>query len=226
MKWFTVLVMLAPFLAAGDSEETPPPPPPPNLAVNGDFEKGETAPEGWDKPDGTRVRWGGGLGEDGSRGLRFDMDEETAFGYGQGHFSHPVAVDPQTEYRVSVDVRSDQPNAIVFIKGYAKVRDKVREVYSKHKEVHFDRYLGGDVGSGRFVRQSFTFHPRHGAYPVEYVKVWLYGYLKPGTLDFDNVRVERVSKAEPSTDETGKKRPAPMPSTNSNKPIYLDPGDF
>lgn len=223
MKRSGAIAILLLCTAMADNNETLPPPA--NMAVNGDFEKGTSAPEGWDKPDGKRVRWGKGLGKEGSRGLRIEMDEEIAFGYGQGHFSRPISVEPQTEYRVSVDVRSDSPNAIVFIKGYAKVRGTFREVYSKHKEAHFDRYLAKDVGSGRFVRQSFTFHPRHGTYPVEHIKVWLYGYLKPGTLDFDNVRVERVGKVKVQEKSTTKK-PAPAPSTNNNKPIYLDPKDL
>jgi len=225
MRKFGTIVTLLLCTAMAAPKETPPPSI--NMATNGDFEKGTSAPKGWDKPDGKRVRWGKGFGKEGSRGLRIEMDQEIAFGYGQGHFSSPIPVEPRTEYRVSVDVRSDNPNAIIFIKGYAKVRGTLREVYSKHKEAHFDRYLAKEVGSGQFVHQSFTFHPRHGTYQVEHIKVWLYGYLKPGVLDFDNVRVERVGKAEvPAAEKRSTKKPVRAPSTNNSKPIYLDPKDF
>jgi len=225
------------------SEVTPPaeaaakakPKPPPNLVVNGDFEQGDGAPLGWDKPDGERVRWAAGCGADATRGVCIEMDKEIAFGYGQGYFSNPIPVETDTAYRLSVDVKSDAPNAILFIKGFAKVKGPApakgpewREVYSHHKEAHFDRYLEEYVRSGKFVTQSFTFHPRHSTFEVEHVKIWLYGYLKPGTLCFDNVRLEKVGKAEAAAEPkpARKARPRPRPPDpdgESSPPVYLDP---
>lgn len=218
-------------LAASNAVDVPvanrkaPPKPKPNLVVNGDFEKGKSTPVGWDKPDGKGVRWGDGLGKEGTRGVCIEMDQETAFGYGQGYFSAPIRIEPDTEYRITVDVKSTAPNAIIFVKGFSKVREKYRETYSKHKEAHFDRYLRPRIASGEFVSQSFTFHPRHGTYPVRHVKVWLYGYLKPGRLWFDNVRIEKVGKAKPPKPEPSKKKPSrPVPDdADSSPPIYVMP---
>ena len=215
-------------LAMSAPEAAPIPPPPPNLLVNGDFEQGVDAPLGWEKPDGVRVQWGKGFGAAGTRGICIEMDEKIAFGYGQGYFSDPIPVETDTEYRLSVDVKSDAPNAIIFIKGYAKVKGRYREVYSHHKEAHFDRYLKKHIRTGQFVTQTFTFHPRHQTYQVENVKVWLYGYLKPGRLFFDNVRLEKIGKAKPKTEPEPPKskrvrsRP-PDPDGESSPPIYLDP---
>ena len=216
------------FLALLEGDEGEAPKENPNLLVNGDLKKGKIVPEGWEKPDGHGVVWDQDLGVEGSKGVSIRMDKKTAFGYGQGYFSNPVRVDPDTEYRVSVDIKSDKPNAIVFVKGFAKVKGRFREVYSKHKEAHFDRYLDKDRVAGRFVNQAFTFHPRHATYRVDHVKVWLYGYLKPGTLCFDNVRVERLGKADepPPTAPVRKRRPVRLPDSESSPPMYLDPEEF
>lgn len=204
----------------------------PNLLANGDLEqakklKDKEVPVGWEQPDGVRVCWGDGLGASGSRGIRIEMDEKIAFGYGQGCFSNPVPVETDTEYQVSVDVKSDAPNAIIFVKGFARVGGRWREVYSKHKEAHFDRYLAKHMKSGEFVRQTFSFHPRHDTFQVEHVKVWLYGYLKPGRLWFDNVRLEKVGKAPPESKPAPpekRRRPRPPdPDGDTSPPIYLDP---
>jgi len=217
-----------------------------DLVVNGDFEEGEVPPSergkrypvqvpvGWERPDGHRVRWAKGLGVDGSRGICFEMDEKTAYVYGQGYFSDPIPVETDTEYEIRVDVASDAPNAIIFVKGFAEVQGpggdndvRYREVYSHHKEAHFERYLKEYTGTGRFATQRFTFRPRHPSFQVKYVKIWLYGYLKPGKLFFDNVRMVRVGKAAPETPpQKPEKPPAPEPSApeaGPNAPIYVDP---
>ncbi|MBN2308924.1 MAG: hypothetical protein JXR94_08145 [Candidatus Hydrogenedentes bacterium] len=230
------LVCLVLLAAAGDqgadeaAVETPPPPPP-NLAVNGDFEQGTSWPEGWDRPDGVRVQWGDGLGVDASRGIHTAMDRRTAETYGQGFFSKPIAVDPDTEYTIRVDVKSDAPNAIIFVKGYAKVADtaapkgRYREVYSKHKEAHFDRYLP----RGQFATQEFSFAPRHGRFRVEFVRVWLYGYLKPGNLWFDNVVVTKqgaagpMPKLKPDAPPREPVSTPPDPDGDASPPIYIAP---
>ena len=202
--------------------------PPDNLVVNGDFERGRLSPFGWDRPGGVRVSWQNGIGVDGTRGVCIEMDKRTAEGYGQGYFSKRIPVEAGTVYRLTVDVKSDGPNAILFVKGFARVKMRYREVYSHHKEVHFDRYLKEYIRSGRFVTQSFTFSPRHNRYRVGHVKVWLYGYLKPGKLFFDNVQLERVGKrkAETAPKPTEKKslRPRPPdPDGEASPPIYITP---
>ena len=228
-RLFLALALSVPIGAAGIRVDQKPEPKA-NLVVNGDFEQGKHAPDGWERPDGARVRWEKGVGGGGTRGICIEMDEEVAFGYGQGYFSRPIPVRTDTEYKLSVDVKSDAPNAIVFVKGYAKVRGKYREVYSHHKEAHFDRYLGKHIATGEFVTQGFSFHPRHHTYRVEHVKIWLYGYLRPGKLYFDNVRIETAgkAKAESKPEPPTKKRPRPRPPDpdgESSPPIYLDPID-
>jgi len=215
-----VLILVAAVSPVPEAAEKPPP----NLVVNGDFEQGTGTPKGWDRPDGVGVRWAKGFGTDGSRGICIEMDRKTATSYGQGYFSKPIPVATDTEYRIGVDVKSDAPNAIVFVKGFAKVQGRYRETYSHHKEVHFDRYLKPYISKGKFVTQKFSFHPRHGKYKVDYVKVWLYGYLRAGKLYFDNVRIEKVGKAKEPKPEPSKKTPLrpkpPDPEGDSSPPIY------
>lgn len=209
---------------------------PPNLIVNGRLEQGETAPRGWPKPDGVRVKWGKGYGtpppedQEGSeiidhgRGICVSMDKQTAEGYGQGYFSPDVSVTPGEVYTVSVDVKSDGPNAIVFVKGFAKVKDEYREVFSHHKEAHFDRYLG----LNRFTNIRFAFKPRHPKYRVRFVRVWLYGYLKPGRLYFDNLHMTEGGELSPPfiPKKTGEDKPAPLPEPQPMKgkdaPTYIE----
>jgi len=208
-----------------------------NLVTNGDFEYGEAAPAGWDpffivhdaggreaRPTfGTTdrdscVRWAPGEGMNGSRGVCIEMERGVAEGYGQGYFSAPIPIEPNTEYEVAVSVRSDAPNAMVFLKGYAPVQGESREVYSKHKEAHFGRYL--EKGPYTFLR--FRAHPRHGTYAVEYVRVWIYAYLRPGHVWFDDVSLSRVGSATIADPPRAPGAPAaPLAPPEPHPPIYV-----
>lgn len=209
----------------------------PNLVTNGAFEKIEgTRPVGWDaffivhdakgkeyRPKlgetflGSCVRWEKESGVEGTGAICIEMDRHTAENYGQGYFSQRIPVEPGTEYEVSADIKSDAPNAILFVKGYGQVEGKWREVYTKHKEAHFDRYLK----KGPYSTLTFRFHPRHGAYRIEHVRVWLYAYLKPGRVWFDNVKVTKVGPAKPGPTPSGSKpRPVPPRPADPHPPIY------
>lgn len=211
----------------------------PNLVVNGGFEEGAGAcPSGWDdcfivhdkngkelRPKvgetllGSCVRWEPATGVAASRAVCIEMDAPTAEGYGQGYFSKPIAVTPGVEYELTAAVKSDGPNAILFVKGYARVNGAWREVYTKHKEAHFDRYLE----KGDYTTETFRFTPRHSKYPVEQVRVWLYAYLKPGRLWCDNVAVTQIgpSMTPPSASKNGA-RPAPPSTPDEHPPIYVN----
>jgi hypothetical protein len=209
-----------------------------NLVVNGDFElpngpppkPGEKVhkflgPKGWERPDGVKVDWDKRYGTDGTFGIRTQMNRHVAEGYGQGYFSDPIPIRERETYTISVDVKSDAPNAIVFVKGFTRVKGEEREAFSHHKEAHFDRYLK----LNEWTNLTFAFRPRHTTYSIDHIKVWLYGYLKPGTLYFDNVMITKGGKLTPNpVPQPPKPTKTPIfippdPDGNSSPPVYLDP---
>lgn len=216
--WAPVLALLSLGAAAPEAG-------PANCVPNGDFEAGREHPEHWRLPEGGRAQWAEGEGAKGSRALRVTLDRATAESYGQGCFSPALRLEPDREYQVSVDVRSDGPNVIVFVKGFATIRGKEREIYTKHKELR----LGKDLERGRFRTVRYYVQPRHPSYRIERVKLWLYAYLRPGRAWFDNVRI--VEKGAPPPKPRGERGGAvpiapvpPDPEREAHPPIPVDIG--
>ncbi|MDQ1256645.1 MAG: hypothetical protein QG656_1243 [Candidatus Hydrogenedentes bacterium] len=188
-----------------------------NLVENGGFESGNTCPAGWEACTTDAVRIDAGAGTNDSRALCIGMEEKTAYGYGQGYFSKPIPVEPGVEYEVSAAVKSEGPNAILFVKGFATIDGVEREVYTKHKEAHFDRYLE----MGPYTTLTFRFHPRHPKYRIEHVKVWLYAYLRPGRVWFDDVSVVPAGPATNEPEPSSEPKTKPLVTDDPHPPLYV-----
>jgi hypothetical protein len=168
----------------------------PNL-VKGDFEHGANGvPDGWDRvagqgrePLGGLVRWTDEIGNPKNRVIRFTLDKNVAENEGVMYYSDWFRVEEGAKYRFQCRWRSDGPAAKVFVKCYDEVSESLgrREVYRSQQN------LKGPVGAWNAHTEDFT--PRHTKYSPQWGRVMLYAYLKPGTVEFDDVIVKQIAAA-------------------------------
>ncbi len=167
----------------------------PNL-VKGDFEHGaDGVPDGWDRvagqlrePLGGLVRWADEIGNPRNRVIRFTLDQNVAESEGVMYYSDWFRVEEGAKYRFQCRWRSDGPAAKVFVKCYDEVSESLarREVYRSQQN------LKGPVGAWNTQTEDFT--PRRSAkYSPQWGRVMLYAYLKPGTVEFDDVIVKQIA---------------------------------
>lgn len=163
-----------------------------NLLGNGGFEKG-LAP--WSISDaasrtGVAVRGGAAV---------FELERGVAESTGLGLLSEYVPVEKGAHYECRVRVRSDGPNIIVWVKGYAEFAggtpgeretDPRREVY-RHQMYPLKK--GSRGPDGWVLAVSDPFRPRHLRHQVGWMRVKLYAYLSPGKVEFDEVLLRKVA---------------------------------
>jgi hypothetical protein len=172
--------------------------------VRGDFEHGANGiPDGWDRvagqgrePLGRLVRWAEEIGNPKNRVIRFTLDKDVAENEGVMYYSDPFPVEEGAKYRFQCRWRSDNPAAKVFIKCYDEISESLarREVYRSQQN------LKGPANVWNTHTADFT--PRHAKYSPQWGRVMLYAYLKPGTVEFDDVIVKQI--ARPAADRPPK----------------------
>ncbi len=170
----------------------------PNL-IAGDFEHGTNGvPKGWDKvagqqrePLGGLVRWTAEKGNPSNKVIRFTLDQQVAENEGVMYYSDYFPVEEGAKYRFQCRWRSDGPAVKVFVKCYDYPPDegRRREVYRSQQN------LKG--ASGRWNTHTEDFTPRHPQFTPRWGRVMLYAYLKPGSVEFDDVIVKRIAPASP-----------------------------
>lgn len=173
--------------------------PPVNRVSNGSFETLDEAghlPRGWTTkhPDNVIV-----IRTDDPRGHVVQMtgDKKLMGTYGTDLLSSPVQFKPNTRYRCTGWTRSDGPNMIVFVKGYATVTRKVDgkrttfddAVYQMKKEIKGTKEwtkfnLDFDVTPAK-IFSDFQ-------HEVKYLRILLWGYWPAGTCWYDDIRFEEV----------------------------------
>ncbi len=173
--------------------------PAPNLVRNGDFEKADSGnprlPDGWTTKHPANVKYVKDS-LDSARGMVIEMtgDKDLMGGYGVDLLSDRIAFRPNTRYRCTGATRSDGPNMIVFVKGYATIKGREEQIYQMRKEIKpgpqwktFN--LDFDV---RPAKVFSDFQQK-----VEYLRITLWAYWPEGTCWYDDIRFEEVGLLNP-----------------------------
>jgi hypothetical protein len=173
------------------------------LAVNGDFSA--EAPEklwpaGWSlvRPDlKAQVSWiqrPGGAKDD--RCLTYTLTTKTADNEGLAMASEYLPVKEGAYYQASVEILTEKPTVIFWVKGYTEVNGEKRETYRHQVKFYPEK-------KGEWERLTTRpFRPRQPWQKVESIRIVLYAYHPAGKVSFDNVWLRRV-------EVTGDKEPDP-----------------
>ncbi|HEV7299751.1 MAG TPA: hypothetical protein VGN72_10330 [Tepidisphaeraceae bacterium] len=175
----------------------------PNLVVNGGFDEAGH----WErifKAERHPVRLGSALPDydkiviytmteaDGTpnKVLAMQLSRATAEGPGLAALSEPIAIQPDTRYRLQFRYRSGGPKLHIFVKGYTNVPD------GKGGTIEREIYRRQVPPTGGTDRQWVTIiddlNPQHVNRPVQHLRVSLYTYLHPGLVMFDDVMLKAV----------------------------------
>ncbi len=129
---------------------------------------------------------------DGSRVLVMRMSREAAETNGLAVLSDPIKIEPDTRYRLSFRYKSDGPQLRMFVKGYTLVEGPQGE--RVEREI-YRRQVPPSAGTdGKWVTRIDELNPQHVAFPVEYLRIDLYVYLRPGLVMFDDITLKAVGQ--------------------------------
>lgn len=177
----------------------------PNL-VQGDFER----MQGWDELQGhvNREAERSAQGK-GNHFIRFTIPRNVAVTSGVLYYSEYFPIEEGAMYRFQCRWRSSGPSPKVFVKCYAELptrfnnrahgqtrQTEKREVYRSQQN------LKGPNNTWNTHTESFT--PKHTQYKPRFGRVMLYGYLRQGTLDWDDIIVKQI--VPPPDEKTPKTR--------------------
>jgi len=117
--------------------------------------------------------------------------------YGVHFYSDKIPVKEGATYRIDIDFRGSMSGMFfpkIFVKGYKRVVEKRfgaqdREIYRMYLACRPKK------GGAKWEHFSRRFHPIKG---VEFMRVMLYAYWRPGTYFFDNVIISEVKKKKDS----------------------------
>lgn len=99
-------------------------------------------------------------------------------------YSDYLRVEPGMRYRLTVDVKSDAPAVMIFVKGYARFQGGYRKYYQCYKNIP-----APEPGWHTCER---TFNPTAKSPEVSHIRVMPYAFWPPGEAWIDDVRVTRV----------------------------------
>jgi hypothetical protein len=182
----------------------------PNLIVGGDFERGSRGvPRGWEarggqqrEPLGNLVKWVPEKGNTKNHVIRFDIPKEVAENEGVMYYSDYFPVQEGSKYRFQVRYRTTGPAPKVFIKCYDEMasdyraegaaRDVTSAGSMQRREVYRSQQnLKGPPNTWNTQTEDFT--PKHTKYNPKWGRVMLYGYLSPGSIEWDDVVIKQLT---------------------------------
>jgi hypothetical protein len=163
------------------------------IPINGDFSEGTGKgdwPAEWSlvRPDlAAEASWAGRPGgKPGDRCLAYRMKKSTADSYGIAVMSRCVKVAPAAYYQASVEILSEKPRVIFWVKGYTTVDGERRETYRHQVRFYPEK-------KGEFERLTTKpFRPRNPLVKVEEIRLMLYAYNPAGKAWFDNAWLKKV----------------------------------
>jgi hypothetical protein len=183
----------------------------PNLIVGGDFERGSRGvPRGWEprggqqrEPLGNLVKWVPETGNPKNHVIRFDIPRAVAENEGVMYYSDFFPVQEGSKYRFQVRYRTTGPSPKVFIKCYDEMASDYRAEGTAHggtsggtgtlqrREVYRSQQnLKGPPNTWNTQTEDFT--PKHTKYSPKWGRIMLYGYLSPGSIEWDDVVVKML----------------------------------
>lgn len=179
--------------------------------VQGDFERGEPAPAGWDRPSANvkLARAPNDLNAN-NRAIRFTFGEDVAGTTGVLYYSDFFPVEAGALYRFQVRWRSTGSAVKVFIKCY----DEFSQLYkgekspssSQKREVYRSQQnLQGTARQWNVHTEDFT--PKHTQFTPRWGRVMLYAYWPAGSVEFDDVIVKQI-RPGPANPDPSPRRPS------------------
>jgi len=158
----------------------------PNLVPNGDLEKGNGKPDGWDalSPGISYVTSPDKPG----RCIRFDLTLDVAWTTGLMYYSDYLPIEAGATYRFEWKVKTEAPVAILFLKCYGLVDGERREVYRK-------QHTCRNYDESNWTTFTTEMRPRHKHYPPQWVRVDFYAYLNEGAIYFDDAVLKKIADA-------------------------------
>lgn len=197
----------------------------PNL-VQGDFEQGRQAPNGWD-PLPQYVRWIVEPSDAGSVGqnhiVRFEFPSSVAETSGVLFYSEYFPVEEGATYRFQCRWRTSGSAVKVFIKCYDEAETKFSErgtpgktgslnntspgrseTIERREVYRSQQNFKGTAKTWNTHTEDFT--PKHTQFSPRWGRVMLYAYFPAGTVDWDDVIVKQIRPAPELKDKI--KRPS------------------
>lgn len=153
-----------------------------DLVPNGSF---GDAMKGWE----ASTRGASVVELDGRKCLELSLSRKLAVSHGLSCKSSYVELTPDAYYAFSLDVMTEKPSVIVWLRGYAEVEGERREVYR-----HQLRFRPRARGLWEKLR-SRPFRPEHPTHPPRWMRMMLYAYKSPGRAYFDDVALRMVEVA-------------------------------
>jgi hypothetical protein len=111
-------------------------------------------------------------------------------------YSDHLRVEPGMRYRLRVDVKTDAPTVMIFVKGYARFQGGFRKFYQCYKNI-----VKPEPGWHTYER---TFNPTAKSPKVTHIRVMPYAYWPPGRAWVDRVEITRIGKEKPAGAATPK----------------------
>lgn len=148
-----------------------------SIVVNGKFKEGEDFPYGW-KNTFKEVKW------DKKNGIiSFKLNKMQAFGEGMWVYSIFSPIKTPEKYILKLEVKSENPDVIVFVEGWGIVRGRKRRLERNECFVHPDNEW-----------KEYNFNVIFNNEKVKWFRIKLYSYLKPGKVYFKNIQIFKRGK--------------------------------
>jgi hypothetical protein len=124
--------------------------------------------------------------------LMMKLSRQAAENNGLAALSQPIAIAPDTRYRLQFRYQSTGPLVRVFVKGYTNVLDG--KGGTVEREIYRRQVPPAGQTDGKWVTIVDDLNPQHVSQPVQHLRVDLYAYLHPGQVMFDDVMLKAVGQ--------------------------------
>lgn len=143
------------------------------------------------------------------RYLAMKLSKDVAESNGLACLGGKIPVQPNTRYRISFRYRSDGPTIHPFIKGYVATPGNTDQGATGEREIYRRQVPPMGATKGQWVTVVDEMNPQHPSLTVQYLRVDLYAYFAPGTVEFDDVVIKAVGQqthhaADDALGNTGK----------------------
>ena len=187
--------------------------------VLGDFEQAvRGVPKGWEpragqqrEPLGNLVKWLAETGNPQNHVIRFTIPKAVAEAEGVMYYSDFFPIEEYATYRFQCRWRSNGPSPKVFIKCYDEMPSEYRPANQRTRSTEGDgtgasphesgldrrevyrsqQNLYGKLNQWNVHTQDFT--PKHTKYSPKWGRIMLYGYLKEGVVEFDDIVLKQIA---------------------------------
>jgi hypothetical protein len=124
--------------------------------------------------------------------LAMKLSKDVAESNGLACLSDAIPIEPETRYRLQFKYKSDGPSLHVFVKGYIKKKDisgAVADLQSYECQVP-----PSGATHGKWETVVCDVNPQNVSGSPKFLKIDLYAYLTPGTVEFDDVQLKAVGE--------------------------------